>query len=92
MRDNLQENKKLKEAPANISGIPDGKLSIKVCRPMGKGKICGAPAELEVKNGRLANQLPGAPDNGELLKVEKGNNGGYTVRAPKLKFNPLIKF
>ena len=88
----LAENKELKEAPANISGIPDGKLSIKVCRPMGKGKICGAPAELEVKNGRLANPLPDAKDGAELLEVKKGKNGGYTVKAPRLKFNPVIKF
>ena len=89
--------KKLREAPsapANTSGIPDGKLSIKVCRPMGKkGKICGAPAELEVKNGRLANPLPGAKPGDELLEVKKGKKEGeYTVRAPRLKFNPTIKF
>lgn len=84
----LAENKKLKE---NSSGIPDGTYKVNVCRPMGKKKICGAEEDLEVKNGRLAKPLTGAKPGDDLLKVEKTKNG-YSAIAPRLKFNPLIKF
>ena len=84
----LAENKKLKE---NSSGIPDGTYKVKVCRPMGKKKICGAEEDLEVKNGRLAKPLTGAKPGDDLLTVEKTKNG-YRAIAPRLKFNPLIKF
>ena len=88
----LKEKEEAPPAPANTSDIPDGMHEVKVCRPMGKGKVCGEPSLLEVRNGRLTKPLPGAKDDDELLEVKRGKNGVYTAKAPRLKFNPRIKF